>query len=58
MNPPSRNKTKYIDALKSYTNPNAPNSDELKPKASPLQIQRPIQLSKNIQEKNKEKRHQ
>jgi hypothetical protein len=45
-------------ALRNYTNPNNTNSDELKPKMSPLQIQKPFQMPKNgYEKKNKEKRH-
>jgi hypothetical protein len=46
MNHSGKSSLKYMMALKSYTNPNNTNSDELKPKMSPLQIQKTFQMQK------------
>jgi hypothetical protein len=46
MNHSGKSSLKYMIALRNYTNPNNTNSDELKPKMSPLQIQKPFQMQK------------
>jgi hypothetical protein len=47
MNHSGKSSLKYTIALRNYTNPNNTNSDELKPKMSPLQIQKPFQIQKS-----------